>query len=55
MTNGIGFATPSIHLGNLALETIETSPEQKAKATEVIESWLPGDHADIIDMLGLAK
>lgn len=53
MVNSIGFLSHG-SLGTHALEDV--SDGDKAKATAVIASWLPGDEADeILTMLGLAK
>lgn len=54
MVNSIGFLSHG-SLGTHALEDVSNTDEQKAQATAVIASWLPGDHADILDMPGLAK
>lgn len=55
MTNTIGYANPAaVNFGTIALEKLRNTPQERHKATEVVKSWLPADHAaEVLEALGL--
>lgn len=55
MTNSIGYANPAgTNPGTIALEKLRNTPDERHKATEVVESWLPAEQAtEVLEALGL--
>lgn len=55
MTNSIGYANPAgTNLGTIALEKLRNTPAERHKSTEVVQSWLPAEHAtEVLEALGL--
>lgn len=55
MTNSIGYANPAaVNFGTLALESLRVSDREKAKAAEVVCSYMPlNDSRTILSMLGI--